>query len=257
MKSLNSKTILITGAAGGLGQEYTKQLLNLGAHIILADINKLALEQISDRYKDTAGDIIGVVEADISSRRGCDDLYRKTRTLVTHLDILINNAGIINYGCFWEIPSMQWESLVNINLLAPMWLSQLYLPDMVKRKSGHLVFMCSLAGLAATSLSTPYAASKFGMRGFAMALSGEMKERGLHTTIIYPSWVKTNLLKSTEFGSAQAKILPSFLAEDPAKVVKTSIKGIRENKLHVYPGLFAKIISQAAKFRPLVSRQLH
>ncbi|MDI6743214.1 MAG: SDR family oxidoreductase [Smithella sp.] len=257
MKSLTGKTILITGAAGGLGQEYTKQLLNLGAHIILADLNELALKKISDQYKKTPGTILGVVEADVSGRRGCDDLYRKTRTLAPHLDILMNNAGIINYGYFWEIPYMQWEALININLLAPMWLSQLFLPDMVERKSGHIVFMCSLAGIAATSLGTPYTTSKFGMRGFAMALSGEMKDKGLHTTIIYPSWVKTNLLKSPEFGSAQLKSLSSFLAEDPVKVVKESINGIRKNKLHVYPGLFAKIISQVAKLTPLVSRQSH
>jgi short-subunit dehydrogenase len=257
MKSLTGKTILITGAAGGLGQEYTKQLLNLGAHIILADLNELALKTISDQYKNKPGTILGVIEADISSRRGCETLYRTTKTITPHLDILINNAGIINYGYFWEIPYNRWEALININLLAPMWLSQLFLPDMVERKSGHIVFMCSLAGIAATSLGTPYTTSKFGMRGFAMALSGEMKDKGLQTTIIYPSWVKTKLLNSPEFGSAQVKSLSSFLTENPVKVIKESINGIRKNKLHVYPGLFAKIVSQFAKLRPLVSRQSH
>jgi short-subunit dehydrogenase len=231
--------------------------LNLEAHIILADLNELALKTISEQYKNTPGNILGVVEADISGRRGCETLYRATKALAPHLDILINNAGIINYGYFWEIPYNRWEKLININLLAPMWLSQLFLPDMIESKSGHIVFMCSLAGIAATSLGTPYTTSKFGMRGFAMALSGEIKDKGLHTTIIYPSWVKTKLLNSPEFGSAQLKSLSSFLAEDPVKVVKESIKGIRKNKLHVYPGLFAKIISWVAKLRPLVSRQSH
>jgi len=257
MKSLAGKTILITGAAGGLGQAFTKQLLNQGAHLILADIHEPALKAISDQYKNTPGTILGVIEADISGRRGCETLYRTTKTITPHLDILIHNAGIINYGYFWEIPYNQWESLININLLAPMWLSQLFLPDMIQRKSGHIVFMCSLAGIAATSLGSPYSASKFGIRGFAMALSGEMKDKGLQTTIIYPSWVKTNLLKSPEFGSARLKGLSSFLAEDPDKVVKESIEGIRKNKLHVYPGRFAKIVSQVAKLTPLVSRQSH
>jgi short-subunit dehydrogenase len=76
-------------------------------------------------------------------------------------------------------------------------------------------------------------------------------------TIIYPSWVKTKLLESPEFGSAKVGRLSAILAENPAKVVAEAIRGIRRNKLHVRPGPFAKLVWHAAKARPIVSRQSH
>ncbi|MFW6237131.1 MAG: SDR family NAD(P)-dependent oxidoreductase, partial [Desulfosudaceae bacterium] len=120
-----------------------------------------------------------------------------------------------------------------------------------------IVFMCSVAGFAATSLGTPYSASKFGLRGFAMALSGELKNKGVYVTIVYPSWVSTKLLASPDFGSAEVKPLPRIFAENPEKVIRASITGIRKNKHHVCPGLLAKLVWQGAKIRPIVSQQSH
>lgn len=257
MKSLQGTTILITGAAGGLGQEYARQLLALGARLILADLDQSALEEMSGRLKEAPGKILSAVGADISGPNGCEQLYQETRKITPHLDMLINNAGLINYGYFWEIPPDKWEKLMDVNLMAPMRLCRLFVPDMIERGSGHIVFMCSVAGFAATSLGTPYSSSKFGLRGFAMGLSGEIKDKGVHTTIIYPSWVNTKLLNSSEFGSAELKALPSIFAENPVQVIRESIKGIRKNRLHVCPGLFAKIVWQAARAWPIVSRQSH
>ncbi|MFP4040363.1 MAG: SDR family NAD(P)-dependent oxidoreductase [Desulfosudaceae bacterium] len=257
MKSLDGKTILITGAAGGLGQEYTRQLLALGARVILADVNEDALKTTADRLPRASGSIMGTIGADISGPEGCRRLYHAAGEIAPRVDLLINNAGLINYGYFWEIPADKCDTLIAVNLLAPMRLSRLFVPDMIRHGSGHIVFTCSVAGFAATALGTPYVTSKFGMRGFAMALSGEVREKGLNITIVYPSWVKTRLLDSPEFGSAEIKSLPSIFSEDPAKVVAASIRGIRKNRLHVCPGLFAKLVWQAARFRPVVSRQSH
>ena len=257
MKSLQGKTILVTGAAGGLGQEYARQLLARGAHLILTDLDERLLQPIADQLKGSHGKILDIIGADISNEKGCGQLYGKTKKKAPNLDMLINNAWLINYGYFWEIPPDKWETLMKVNLFAPMWLSRLFVPDMTARGDGHLVFMSSVAGFAATALGTPYTASKFGLRGFAMALSGELKNKGVRTTIVYPSGVSTKLLNSPEFGFAELKPLPSIFAEDPVKVIRAAIKGIRKNRLHVYPGLFAKIVWQAAKVRPIVSKQTH
>ena len=257
LKPLEGKTILITGAAGGLGSEFARQLLALGAHILMTDRDKEGLTALIESLNSGPGKILGAITSDISSAQGCLDLYNEVYGCAPVLDMLINNAGMINYGNFWEIPGAPWETLMRVNLLAPMRLSHLFAAGMVKRGGGHIAFVCSLSGIASTAMSAPYSASKFGMRGFAMALASELKDKGVNATIIYPSWVNTKLLQSPEYGSEKTGSLNSLLAEDPARVVRGAIKGIRKNKLHVCPGVFAKLVWQAAKLMPITTKQAH
>lgn len=258
-KSLEGRSVLVTGAAGGMGREYVLQLLALGARVLITDRDGEGLRQTAALAGSAGvrGRVLCAIRSDLSTREGCEALHRAAEKITPSLDILISNAGLIQYGYFWEIPPEQCERLLAVNLLAPMRLARLFLPGMVERGAGHLVFMCSVAGFAATALGTPYVTSKFGLRGFAMALSGEVRDKGLDVTIVYPSWVRTDLLRSPEFGSARVGALASFLAEDPARVVREAIRGIRRKKLHVCPGVFAKLVWQAARVWPIVSRQAH
>jgi len=261
MKSLANKKILITGAAGGLGQEYTRQLMELGSHLILTDLNEPALRKIADgvtaSLSNAPGKILGVFESNLATKEGCEAAYRKCAEIDPMLDVLINNAGIITYGDFHEVPMDKWETLMNLNLLAPMHLTYKFLPGMVERKEGHIVFMSSVAGIVATSQGTPYTCSKFALRGFGMALYGELKKKGVDVTNIYPFWVQTPLLNSPSYGNTPIKKLPSIFADNPQKVIKEAICGIRKRKLHVYPGIYSKAVNFAAKFVPIVSSQAH
>jgi uncharacterized protein len=257
MKSLTGKRILSTGAAGGMGQEYARQLLGLGAELILTDIDGEKLWNIAHDLQGTAGRVIGVFNSDIATIKGCREVFDQCREISPHLDMLVNNAGVITYGDFHEVPLEQWSALIGINLMAPMYLTYFFLPDMVARGEGHIVFMSSVAGFVATSQGTPYSCSKFGLRGFGMALSGELKGKGVDVTNIYPFWVKTNLLNAPEHGAAKINKLPSFFAGNSAKVIHEAIEGIRKRKLHVYPGIYAKLVYSASRWTPIVSKQAH
>ena len=262
MKSLKDKVIFITGAAGGLGREYARQFLKLGARLILTDVNEEALnsgaKEIENAAAGASGKIIGTFAGDISTAEGCHYVHRKCEEISKDVNILLNNAGIINYGYYHEIPEDKMELLMNVNLLAPMRLTHLFLPRMVACRDGHVVFMCSVAGYIPTSFGTPYSASKFGIRGFGMGLCGELKKLGIAVTNIYPSWVNTALLKSPEYGNASGVgKLPSVLAEKPENVIAQAIKGIRKQKLHVYPSHFSRTVWYGTKFWPIISKQAH
>ncbi len=259
MESLSGKTVLITGATGGLGKEYAKQLVEQGAGVILSDLTTEELERRKDKLEaklpDAPGKVLGYAAADISTEDGCRLLYDKSRELAPELDILVNNAGVITYGYFHQVPPMRWEALMQVNLLGPMRLSHLFLKDMTHRGSGHIVFTCSVAGFVPTALGTPYSTSKFGLRGFAMAMAAEVKPMGVHVTVVYPFWVKTRLLDSPSYGAAEVGKLPDYFVENPSRVVKAAVKGIRKKKLHVYPGPYAKVVRQATRLYPFISRQ--
>ena len=256
MKSLSEKKILITGAAGGFGQQFIKQFLEQGAQLILTDINQENLEKISfeilKAIPQCKGKILGVFASDLSSRTGCETAYKNTIAIAPQIDILINNAGLINYGYFHEIPLEKWEMLMNVNLMAPMYLSHSFMNDFVKQKKGHILNISSVSGYVATSLGAPYSTSKFGVRGFGMALQGEAKKFGVNVTNVYPFYSPTPLLNTQTDGNSKVQNTPVFLYNSPELIVRSAIKGLRKNKLHVYPGILPRLLYAAIKIWPIV-----
>jgi len=259
MKSLAGKKIFLTGAAGGLGREFTRQLLLEGSLLVLTDIDEARLKKIAEGIAasllNVPGRVIGVFGADLSSAEGCEDAYQKCKKTAPELDVLINNAGVLAFGDFQDVPEGKWEQVIKVNLLGPMRLSYKFLPDMLKRKQGHIVNISSIAGITGTTQSASYSASKFGLRGFGMSLSGEVSEKGVDVTNIYPLWTDTEILKTRVYGKTKMESVKSIFLCRPEDVVRAAIKGIRKKKLHVYPGFFAKMINLGAKFTPIVGSQ--
>lgn len=257
MKSLKHKTVLITGATGGFGKEFVRQLYIQGAHLILTGRDTIKLENIAKQVSQipSTGRIIGTITSDLSDKDGCEKLYNACIKITPNLDILINNAGIIIYGRFHEIPIERWERLMELNLLSSMRLTYLFLPDMINRKQGHIVLMSSVAGFVGTANSTAYAASKFGIKGFGISLHKEVKSKGINVTIIYPFWADTPLLYSQDYGQSSAKRVIKIVVDKAESVVKESIKGIRNNKLSVYPGPSAKALHFLNKFIQITGTQ--
>jgi len=147
------------------------------------------------------------------------------------------------------------EAIMNINLMSVLRLNTLFIPAMVKRKSGHLLYLSSVAGFVATPFGAPYSSSKFGLRAFAMALHGENKKYGIKTSIIYPFWSKTAIIKSQVYGNPDVRVMPGFFASEPDYVVRKALQGASKGKLHICPGLFSKLMWLAVRFMPVIAEQ--
>lgn len=254
MTQLNNSVVLLTGAAGGFGQELTRQLLAAGSHLILTDLSQAVLQEQAAAIQSTitTGKVLAVLAADLSNRTGCETLYQQVRELGVPIDILINNAGIGLYGRMDEIPSEKWERLMQVNLLTPMRLSTLFMTEMIVRRQGHIVNISSLAGWSATAGMAHYAASKFGLRGFSEGLYNEVKPYKVRVTAVYPFFSRTPILDSERFGSLAAKFqgLPENLITDPVKVMRATLRGIEQNKLHVFPDTMAQVIHLLERYAP-------
>ncbi|MBN2158525.1 MAG: SDR family NAD(P)-dependent oxidoreductase [Spirochaetes bacterium] len=253
MNYFQDKNVLITGAAGGFGVEFIRQLLPLGTRLLLADINGPALEEkvssVMSSIPGVAGRVVKTIESDLSTAGGCEALYRSCDIPV---DILINNAGMLTYGFFHEHPADALDRLMAVNMLAPMRLSRLFLPDMVARRGGHIVFISSLAAAVPTALETSYSASKCGVRGLGMALSAEVKKFGVAVTNVYPNFADTGMLNTGSFGSATVRRVSPFMIGSPAMIVRSALRGIGRKKLNVYPGVLTKAISLWAGISSMV-----
>jgi len=255
MSYLSNKKILLTGAAGGFGTEYIRQLLHKGAHLILSDIDEEMVADKASSISGVQGRTLGCIGANLASPAGCQSLYSKAVEKVGDIDIVIHNAGILTYGYYHDAPVERLYQLMQVNTVAPMHLTSLFLPGMLRRGSGHLVFMSSVAGFAPTSFETAYSTSKFALRGFGMALSGELSKRGIAVTNIYPFWADTNILNSPSYGQKRAKRVPSFMIDSPEKIIGAAIRGIERQKRHVYPGFFARATWWLTKLWPIIGRQ--
>lgn len=254
MTQLDQAVILITGAAGGFGQELTRQLLAANSHLILTDRDaaelKASLKLIQQAV--TTGKVLAYLEADLSSREGCETLYRDVTALGVEVDILINNAGIAVFGRVDEVPAEQWERLMQVNLLAPMRLSSLFVAKMIARRQGHIVNISSVAGWVASAGLTQYATSKFGIRGFSEGLHQEAKPYNVQVTAVYPFFSRTPILQSPRYGTLAEGLegFPAEWATDPVRVIRSTLHGIRHNQLHVFPDAIAQITHRLKRYTP-------
>ena len=254
MTQLREAVVLITGAAGGFGQELTRQLLIAGSRLILTDLDKATLHQRAEAiWSEVAtGEVLACLAVDLSSREGSEALYHQVKALGIPVDILINNAGIGLFGRMDEVPTEKWERLMQVNLMAPMRLSSLFAADMIARQKGHIVNISSIAGWAAPPGLTHYAASKFGLRGFSEGLFDEVKAYNIKVTAVYPFFSRTPILQSKRYGAFAQRNpdLPENWITDPAKVMRATIQGIIRDQLHVFPDSVAKNIHFFKRYAP-------
>lgn len=247
MTDVAGKTVLITGASGGFGRHMVRQFRAAGSKLIVTDLNDELLHSIAD---EVGPDPIATVATDLSTDRGCETLAAACDGLGIVPDILVNNAGIAVAGRLDHVPRDGWETLMQLNLLAPMRLCNRFLPAMVERGSGHIVNISSLAGWVGARGMSPYCASKFGLRGFGESLSADLRDTGVHVTNVYPSFSQTPILESPQYGYERKRKVPPHLISNPEHVVAKVIAGVRGNKLHVFPDKYARATYYMLRFVP-------
>ncbi len=258
MTDLTNKTVLITGAGGGFGRHMVRQFRDAGARLILTDLTDQLLTDVADM---SGGDLVAAVAADLSTASGCDAVAESCAAHSVIPDVLVNNAGIGVAGRLDHVPRDQWEKLVQLNLLAPMRLCDVFLPAMIERGSGHIVNISSLAGWVGARGMSSYCASKFGLRGFGESLSADLEGTGVNVTNVYPCFSQTPILDSPQYGYEQRLGVPKYLISDPSRVVERVISGVRRNKLHVFPDKHARLTYYLLRFAPwllpILDRTLH
>ena len=242
-----NKTILITGAGGGFGRHMVRQFGAAGARLLVTDVSDSALRDVGD----IAGDaLFASTTADLATEEGCAALADLCAAHDVVPDILVNNAGIGLAGRLDHAPKEHWEALMQLNLLAPMRLCNLLVPGMVKRGSGHIVNISSLAGWVGSRGLSAYCASKFGLRGFGESLAADLEGTGVHVTNVYPCFSRTAIIDSPQYGYEQRRVVPEYLISEPSVIVARIIRGVRRNRLHVFPDRHARLIHYVTRFAP-------
>ncbi|MBT8095954.1 MAG: SDR family oxidoreductase [Woeseia sp.] len=242
-----NKTVLITGAGGGFGRQMVQQFRAAGAKLILTDFSESLLSAVVDEAGDA---LIASNVLDLASENGCDALAQLCSSSNVVPDILVNNAGVGVAGRLDHVPKNSWETLMQLNLLAPMRLCNLFVPRMLERGSGHVVNISSLAGWVGSPGMSAYCASKFGLRGFGESLAADLEDTEVHVTNVYPCFARTPILDSPQHGYEERRAAPAYLVSEPSEVVGRIIEGVRRNRLHVFPDKHSRRIHYVTRFAP-------
>ena len=184
------KTALITGAAQGVGFITASVLGKLGYELMLLDLQPLqdALSRLRAQGVTASG-----VSGDVSSESFVSELARSVAERFGALDVLVNNAGISMICPAEKTSAEQWQRVLNVNLFGPFLLCRHLGAQMLERRSGSIVNIASVAGLAAVSHRSAYNASKHGLIGLTQTLAAEWGGRGVRVNAVCPGWIKTEM----------------------------------------------------------------
>ena len=221
--------IVITGASRGLGFSMAEAFAAEGYDLFLTSRNEVklynALESLQSRFPDQ---IIKAKPFDLASKAGATDFGNWILEMGVEPDILINNAGSFEPGRIIDEPEGQLEIMLNTNLLSAYHLTRLLLPSMMKRRSGHIFNISSIAALQAYPNGGSYSISKFALSGFSKNLRDELKPYSIKVSCIYPGAVYTDSWAST--GVSPGRIMkPSDIADTIVQISKLSPQAVVED----------------------------
>lgn len=214
---LRGKSVLITGATGGLGQAIARRLHAEGCTLTLTGRRAEVLEPLAAEVNGRA------IVADMSN---VDDV---DRVAAEDVDILVANAGLPGNGPLESYTAEQIDRVLGVNLRSPIMLARVLGERMLARGEGHLVFISSLSGKSTTPVTSLYNATKFGLRGFALALRADWDPRGVGVSCVNPG----PIAEAGMFHEGGGTLPPGIKARLPEDVAAAVVKAIVQNKAEI------------------------
>jgi len=197
----DKKTWFITGAGRGVGVEFAEAALAAGYNVVATGRNPDAIARAVGE-----ADELLVVRLDVTSTRDAEAAVQAAVDRFGGIDVLVNNAASFEAGFFEELTPEQIERQFAVSVIGPMNVTRAVLPVMRRQRSGHVVTISSLAGLAGSAYTSAYAASKFAVDGWMESLAPEVEPFGIHTTVVNPGFFRTELLTKESTNYAPAPI---------------------------------------------------
>jgi len=224
-----NKVVLITGASSGIGKQTAIEFAKLGSNIILVARRKNKLEQVENELKQFNVNTL-VCACDVSKKDQVEELSKSVLQKFDSIDILVNNAGFAIYGSVSDLSIDEIESQMETNYFGMIYCVKNFLPLMLKKKSGHIVNVASVAASFGLPGIASYCASKFAMLGFSEGLKHELSGTGVGITVVSPIMVKTNFFDHPSF-EKMPKYSPTSL--NSKTVAKVIVKSANSSRLEI------------------------
>lgn len=216
---ISGSHVLLTGATGGLGHAIARSLSERGATLTLTGRRTDVLEPLAAELGARS------LAVDLSDPTEIDRLLAEAG----EVDILVANAALPAAGRLESFTMEEIDRALDVNLRAPIAMAHALAPAMIARRRGHLLFMSSLSGKAATPGSSMYNASKYGLRGFSLALRADLRASGVGVSAVFPGFIRD----AGMFAEAGVKLPPGVGTRTPQDVAKAVVDAIERNRAEV------------------------
>lgn len=260
--SFNNKAIVLTGAAGGLGQTLAMQLGKLGTRLVLVDRNAEGLETLCKSIEAVGGEAYAAVN-DFQAEDAAQTVIGHAISHLGNIDILINAAGLLDFTHFEEQNPLRIAQIMYVNAIVPMMLTRALLPTLKQENAGQIVNIGSIFGSIGFPHYATYSASKYALRGFSQALRRELFDTQIKVTYIAPRAIKTPINNES---SALMMAATKTNMDNPVKVATEIIDVIHRQKAEHYigqpesffawlNGFLPNVVSHGLKKNTLIARK--
>ena len=230
--ALAGKVALITGASRGIGFAIARRLGRMGAHVSICGRDQAKLDQSAASLRGEGIETLAV-RADVARGDEISSLVHKTQQEVGPIDILVNNAGTGVFGPFQEFEEADWNAVMDTNLKSVFLACRAVAPEMIRRQTGHIINISSLAGKNTFANGAIYCASKWGLMGLTGSMAEDLRGYGIRVSAICPGSVATEF--SGQGGKNASKILQPDDVAHAVAALATQAAGSFISEVHIRP----------------------
>jgi len=243
-----TKTVLITGASGGIGHELAKLFAQDGHNLILVARSAGKLTQFADELQRQFNISAKPIALDLATPSAAQTLFDQLQREGIAVDILINNAGYAKYGQFINIPLEESLGQIQLNIATLTSLTRLFVPPMVQRGSGKVMNVASTAAFQPGPLMAVYYATKSYVVSFSEALANELKGTGVVVNCFCPGATDTNFQHRAE--NNESRLFKKMYPMNVKTVARDGYRGLQKNKTLVISGIKNRILMQTVRITP-------
>ncbi|MEO0968696.1 MAG: SDR family oxidoreductase [Cyanobacteria bacterium J06639_18] len=242
-------TTLITGASGGIGEAFARELAANNENLIIVARSEDKLNQLASQLQEQHKIQVEVIVKDLTAPSATQELFETVQSKGIAVDTLINNAGFGDYGEFAQTDGERQIKMVQLNIIALMDLTHKFLPQMQQRRSGNIINVSSIAGFQPIPYLSVYAATKAFVLSFSESLWAENRQYGVRVIVVCPGPTETNFFEEANFPSSFTG--KTSKVSTPEEVVSNTLKALKEDKSTVVSaGALGKIIVNMPRFLP-------
>ncbi len=243
-------TVLITGASKGIGRALAERFAREGYQLVLVARQQAALEELAADLQARFGVRIDVLPLDLTATDAIAQLMQALQARGLEIDILLNNAGVLECGRFTDIATDKHSQLIALNVESPTRLAHALLPPMLRRGRGHILNVASIAAFEPVPSIAVYAATKAYVLSFTEALSEEVRGSGVTISALCPGLTSTPMVRGAQAGSDRLRHIPEFVIGQAEDVALAGYHACFSGKVVTIPGVHNKLTAAFVGIAP-------